>query len=323
MDIGWIPYWNLIPYYNELTKQTHGELNFRFGHPVEVNKWLSEGSIVMAPSSSICLLTNPNAEIAIPLGVSADGPVHSVYLGFSIESYEFWETLSKRRQDLKEVYFLASQKYGNDFRKISKALLEASDSMPDYPIEFIPQIKLSSSSAASVGLTRIILRLLLGKNSYNEMRQRCERDEVFGQKSQVELVIGDEALIRKPSFYKTVDLASVWKDLTGLPFVFAVFQSQGDFLNGWRKIIMEAGELAQAGMKVSPSSYYPATMPISEDGKNIKLADYWKSLNYKLGKREFMGLLVYLSLVRDISNVSYSDSVLVKMLRWQGLALSN
>ena len=95
LKLGWIPYWNLWPFKCELNRLNHGPLEVRSGVPSRVNSWLETGQVQLAPCSSICLITKPELEMALPLGVASDGPVLSVYLGFYREHQELLEALKE------------------------------------------------------------------------------------------------------------------------------------------------------------------------------------------------------------------------------------
>jgi len=80
-------------------------------------------------------------------------------------------------------------------------------------------IALTSHSATSVQLLRILLRDYWSLENYEFVKEDYPHD--------VSLVIGDPAIkVKKSGSYKIVyDLALVWKELTGLPFVFAEWVS--------------------------------------------------------------------------------------------------
>jgi predicted solute-binding protein len=322
LTVGWIPYWNLLPLHKELLRKKHGAIEFKTGHPVKVNSWLNSGAVAIAPCSSICLLKNPRAEIAIPAGVAATGSVQSVYLGFHQEHSQLFEILRERRDQSREWFQHARATHGFDVRKISQVIWKASAARSALPLSVAPTVKFTAASETSVMLTQIFYRLWFGREAYEI---NCERDvrasNAFGHHNPVELVIGDEALSRKRSFYRTLDLGGAWHEMTGLPFVFAVWQSQGEFLNGWRRVIMDCAELAEARMKVEPAAYIPDSLPLDDQGKPIRLADYWKSIHYKLGADDFKGLSLFLSLARDFSPGKYDDSILAKVMRWQDLGI--
>tara|TARA_Y100001970_G_scaffold60968_1_gene77632 strand:- start:582 stop:1367 length:786 start_codon:yes stop_codon:yes gene_type:complete len=80
-------------------------------------------------------------------------------------------------------------------------------------------IAVTSHSATSVQLLRILLRDYWSLENYEFVKEDSYHD--------ICLVIGDPAIkLKKSGSYKFVyDLASIWKELTGLPFVFAEWVS--------------------------------------------------------------------------------------------------
>jgi predicted solute-binding protein len=322
LNLGWIPYWNLYPFERELLRRKPGEFALKAGHPVKVNGWLGDGSVDVAPCSSINLLKNPKAEIAINAGVSSRGAVQSVYLGFHSDQMQVYELLRERREQAREWFSHIRQANGFDVRKIAQGVHRAAGARSPVSLSQAPRLKLSSASETSAKLAQVLYRLWFGKDAYEI---NCEREisaaAPFGPKSQIELVIGDEALVRRRSFHRIIDLGAVWFEMTGLPFVFAVWQTVGNGLNCWRKVLQETAELAEARMKVEPAAYLPDPLPLDEGGKPIRLPEYWKAINYKLGAEEFKGLALYLALAREFSPGKYSDSSIAKMLRWQELGI--
>ena len=55
-------------------------------------------------------------------------------------------------------------------------------------------------------------------------------------------------------------------------------------------------------------------------GDEINLADYWSRIGYRLGPREFYGLLVYLCLCLESEKLAFDDSLVSKILRWQEIS---
>lgn len=315
--MGWISYWNLLPLGKELARLKHNHIEQFAGHPTQVNQWLREGKVHLAPCSSINLISDPRAEIAIPIGVSSDGPVKSVYLGLGRHHEEWFAHVQERQALLRDIVRSARAQFGLDARKISSYIWRMVAELPQIPLEKAPRIKFSSASATSVMLSKILYRLWFGHDAY-ELNCIRMQNTINTGKAPVELVIGDTALVRKSSFYKTYDLGTAWKELTGLPFVFAVWQSMGGSINGLRKTIIDTAELAESKMKVEPTQYYPSTMPVDEQGKVINLDKYWGCINYRLGPDEFKGLLIFLSMARDLkSNQEKDDSNIIKIMRLQ------
>jgi predicted solute-binding protein len=318
LQIGMIPYWNLLPFKYELVRQQkYGSFELKSGMPTQINKWLQDGQVHLAPCSSICLSFS-GFEMAVPMGVSSNGAVQSVYLGLQIEHAPLLEILQQRLVEVAEIFLHSTQSQSFDARRVADLMWEAIGDLPNVDLSLCPSLKVTKASATSNMLTKIIYNIWFGATAFSEMSKR-KFSRVYNDQRPIELVIGDEALGRQHQFYKVIDLGQLWKDLTGLPFVFAVWQSRGTFINGWRRKILEIGEKAENRMKIEPSVYYPSMLPSNEEGKMISLADYWKGINYKLGANEFRGLLIFLSLARKLQEQQNDNSVIVKILRWQEL----
>lgn len=323
LQVGMIPYWNLLPFKAELLRHTQKSGNFELktGVPTQVNKWLLDNQIHLAPCSSICL-SLPGFEMAVPMGVVSNGAVQSVYLGLHSEHAPLLEILQQRVTEFAEIFSQAKKVHAYDARQVAQFVWDAVKELPNQQISICPSLKTSKSSATSNMLTKIIYNIWFGAGSYDEMLKR-KFTRVYNDQKPIELVIGDEALQRQNQFYKIIDLGQLWKDLTGLPFVFAVWQSRGVFINGWRRRILEVGEIAENRMRIEPTVYLPSMTPQDDQGKNISLPDYWKSIYYKLGPNEFRGLLIFLCLARKLQEKQNDNSVVVKILRWQELSQSN
>ncbi len=315
LKIGMIPFWNLAPFRQELLRDRNLNIDMKVGSPTFVNKCLQDGEIHLAPSSSICL-NYPGFEMALPLGIASDGFVRSVYVGLQAEHLPLLEILSARLPLLKNIFKSAQSGFDFNARYIAQHIKEAVQDMPTLPLNECPPLKFPNSSASSVMLSKILYFLWFGHDAYKFMSARNFAPLSGGQKA-IELLIGDEALIRQNSYAKTIDLGQFWKDLSGLPFVFAVWQSKGLCLNGWRRKILEVGELAEKKMRVEPTDYLPVLPPLDDSGSPIPLIDYWKEIKYKLGPEEFRGLLVFLCLSRKLSEQALDHEIAVKLLRWQ------
>jgi chorismate dehydratase len=95
------------------------------------------------------------------------------------------------------------------------------------PIEEVRTILLDYQSRSSVALLRILLRDFYKKEVEFE---RTTGDEYIGQITgpRAGLIIGDRALQYRNEFAYCYDLGAAWKQLTGLPFVFAAWFSTID-----------------------------------------------------------------------------------------------
>lgn len=318
LTLGMIPYWNLLPFISELNNDHGFRIDVKFGVPTKVNHWLQNKEVDIAPCSSLCL-ARPGYEMALPMGVSSHGPVDSVYLGFRQGHKGLLEFIKNRIALLKPIFAQARSRYDLSARLASSFIWREATQLKGVPLSESPAINFSSSSASSVALTKILYTLCFGEEAYQLMASR-KFAPLHSEQAAVDLLIGNDALIHRPSYYKVVDLSAVWHELSSYPFVFAVWQSQGLCLNGWRKKLQMIGELAESKMRVEPSDYFPAIQPKDIAGNPISLADYWKKIHYKLGTREFKGLLLFLCLEKKCARQELDHEIAVKITRWQRLA---
>jgi len=317
LTVGWIPYWNLRPMKHELKRLAGEAINFRSGHPIAVNKMLNERKIDLAPASSVCLLTKPMQDIALPLGVVSDGPVHSVYLGLSSDIGHLNGLVKERLESLTEITRHAMCKYSNRMRQASNFIWNEVEDLKPLDFDFVPRLKLSSHSASSVVLAKIFYRMIFGRAHYEaQINSGFSSNSGYGT---MELIIGDDALVRRSEFSKIIDLGNFWHQLTHLPFVFAVWQKSKDTQVSlqWQKVIAEAAEIAEARMQVEHSFYLNEEIPLKQSGSEIDLLTYWQSIYYRLGPREMQGLMLFLCLARSVVKVKMDDAMVIKMLRWQ------
>ncbi|HSQ65092.1 MAG TPA: cyclic dehypoxanthinyl futalosine synthase [Polyangiaceae bacterium] len=90
------------------------------------------------------------------------------------------------------------------------------------PTDEIEELALDLSSRTSVVLARVLLRRKLGREPKLRGMKPSEALAFVGHKRGA-VVIGDPALAAEGRFAHTFDLAVEWRELTGLPFVFAAW----------------------------------------------------------------------------------------------------
>jgi predicted solute-binding protein len=320
IQLGWIPYWNLLPMFRELHRIAGGQLKVLSGHPSSVSRWLMDGSVHLAPASSIALIKSKNLEMAMPLGIASEGPVLSVYVGLHREHETFFEFVRSRQQILREKLVAVQALYPQDARK-QAAFVWSSVRQDRLPVT-APDLKLTTASAASAALTRVLMNLWLGEHQAHQMMLRATatlKEQSFGDAGfrPMELVIGDEALQRRHEFWKILDLGQVWQELTNLPFVFGLWQTSHQSLPvQLRSLIWEAASIAQARMQVEPQIYFPDNTPMTGDGKPVDLAAYWKVIQYKLTDRHLKALLLYYALYHQISVSEEDHWISERFVRW-------
>ncbi len=149
---------------------------------------------------------------------------------------------------------------------------------------------LTSESETSVVLLKIILRKYFGfKNRFVRKRLSSPVSEFPAF-----LVIGDTAL--KWSFlelplYK-YDLGELWKDLTGLPFVFALWILRKDAAkNKFQALSRIRAQLSEAKCLALSSLELIAKECSEREWMGLEgLISYWKSISYDLSGRQLRGL---------------------------------
>lgn len=324
LQLGWISYWNLHPLKHEIERLAGGEVEFHKGTPSQVNRWLSEGKVSLAPSSSVCLVKNSAHEIAFPLGIASHGPVQSVYIGLpNEEAGGLLEVIKTRQAQLREIFRQGQARYDKDARKLATFVFKAAAALPPVDLEIPPSLAVTPQSATSANLARILYRLWFGETAY-ELRAAegsVQATASMSLRRPMDVLIGDEALQKRPNYRQVIDLSEAWRDLTDLPFVFAVWQTTKKTLSPhWRQRILEAAEIAQARMKVEPCHYLgdgAGRTPLDVNGRPIDLASYWKGIQYRLGPSHFKGLALFLAMSRCLSPVAADDQAVVNIMRWQ------
>jgi chorismate dehydratase len=187
MRVGRIPYINCYPVYGAIDRGVVAlEATLVDGTPSELNGRIARGDLDMSVVSAVEYARDSNRYVLLPdLAVSCDGPVRSVMLF----SRHHAEDLGGR------------------------------------------QVLVSRSSMTSAALLELLFenvwrctpRFVPGDAELSDVR-RFEREE-----HDARLVIGDAALLLgaatagAPRYPHVYDLGAMWKEWTGLPFVFAVW----------------------------------------------------------------------------------------------------
>lgn len=174
-----------------------------------------------------------------------------------------------------------------------------------FPLEGLDKktVALTTASATSVVLLRIILELFHGVNPEFIVYEQGKEDP-YGKADAV-LTIGDLAIKRAaaPSLPYVYDLGDLWHQETGLPFVFAIWQVN------YRKnierdlarlydILMESKKYGLARLEEL------ARTGAGEFGLSAEtLISYWGCFSYDFGALEQKGLLTYFSYAAELGAI--------------------
>lgn len=157
------------------------------------------------------------------------------------------------------------------------------------PVAEIRTLALDENSRTSAALVRLLLAARYGIEP--ELRAAAPRVEEMLAASDAALVIGDPALQVDRERYVVLDLAGEWLELTGLPFVFAVWAARAELATpelGRRfERSLELG-LAELEAIVAETAVESALTP-------AVLRDYYtRNLRFRLGDAERRGLAEFL-----------------------------
>ena len=265
LKIGRISYLNLYPIFRGLEKTVErekGRYRFFDGHPAMVNAKLRKGYVDASPSSSIVYLKNP-ADYRLIEGhsISSDGPIRSIYL---------FSTLP-----IKE---LGGRTIG-----------------------------VTNQTETSAALLKIVSKKFFGV----DFRTRVSRLPVAGclQKYGACLSIGDDAMIAfkrrgkkgGPAADFVYDLGLIWKEKTGLPFVYALWIARKD------SAVRQKEAFAAFRRHLDQAKLY-ALEHLEEASREKPLKGlapeeillYWRGISYGLGPMEKKGLAQFRKFAKEL-----------------------
>lgn len=157
------------------------------------------------------------------------------------------------------------------------------------PIEEIETVYLDYQSRTSVRLAQLLLERHWKRTVAYKPATEHFIDYINGNAAGV--IIGDRALKQLSNFAYVYDLATAWKDFTGLPFVFAGWISNKDlpesFIAAFNAAIAEGLKHLDTVVAQNPFPYY--------DLKKY----YTQNIHYLLDDKKKQGLELFLKLIHD------------------------
>ncbi len=164
-------------------------------------------------------------------------------------------------------------------------------------------VALTTASATSVVLLRILLELRHGVTPGFILYEQGTEDP--GDKADAMLTIGDLAIRRSAAslYPHRYDLAELWHEFTGLPFVFALWQ-----VNDRKHIHKDLGRLYDILMEsksygLSHLKELAETTAGRFDLSAEVLFEYWKLFSYNFGEEEQKGLMTYYGYAAEIGAI--------------------
>lgn len=168
---------------------------------------------------------------------------------------------------------------------------------------------LPTASATSTVLLRILLERRWGVKPEYAWFHQTDAGDPIGIHASAVLRIGDVALRRTaPTGRQVVDLGAAWREWTGLPFVFALWQARRDVpeaeLRALHEVLLESLAWFEAhGAEL-------ASRHADRFGVDAAaLLDYWQSLRFRLDSRMEEGLMRFFELAAEIGEAPAVETV--------------
>lgn len=172
-------------------------------------------------------------------------------------------------------------------------------------------VAVPTASATSV----VLLRLLLEKRWNVRPRYQwfAQENEVFPN-ADAALWIGDAALRRAPPAGRSVlDLGAAWKEWTGLPFAFALWQTSAGSARDAELLDLHARLLDAAARVERDADALAARFAPALGLEASRLARYWRGLRYRLDDDAIRGVQRFFDLAAELGEAPAPPA-----LRWVG-----
>lgn len=163
--------------------------------------------------------------------------------------------------------------------------------LSDVPLEEIQQVKLDYQSRTSVQLVRILAQHHWKISPEWLAAEKGFEGDITGTTAGV--VIGDRAMVARKNHPYVYDLGEAWLEMTGLPFVFAVWISTRPIDNAIKDALNRAFAW---GIQRIPELTTATDVPfLSTDELNKYLQQY---IRYEFGIRQQEGMRLFLDYLR-------------------------
>ena len=167
---------------------------------------------------------------------------------------------------------------------------------------------LSGESDTSRLLCRIVMKKFFNlENRFATVA--CNLDDGL-ERADAVLLIGDKAMAAAAAAPRDVyqlDLGRIWTEMTGLPFVYALWLARKDSLEKYSSLWGDfVAELEAAHELVENPT--DDLLDFAERNKKFidrnGIRDYWKAINYRLDSKSIEGLELFFRLGVDINELS-------------------
>ncbi|RYZ56938.1 MAG: hypothetical protein EOP07_11295 [Proteobacteria bacterium] len=274
---------------------------------------LDQGDLQYAFCSSISLVRNAEFEMALPVGISVEGPSGLAIWGLGTAQSSIKELIDQRVKVLREVFRTAQVAKASDVKIALQNAIELMSRIPLPKFETVPQLRLSTGASSWGTLSRILYKLIFGCEAYDSL----VRNPLDTSNPCIDFRVENEALQKRCSYSHLIDLSELWFRITELPFVSSVLQKKRKTC-ACRSQLSEASELAEMRMQIEPCNYLPDMLPRNCQQQQIDLGGVWKHLSYRLSPADIRSLQIFLYLAKPLEKKCLADQAFtLSMMRWQ------
>ena len=317
LTLGCLNDWSMMPLRKEL-RRLSTRLDVLTADQAGLSDLLEENKLAAAACCLTQLMKTPQFDLALPMGVAVRSGA-GVALWGSSGAYAGSGTamqahVSGRIPRLKEVFDYTINHQSKDWSGAARFIWSAAKLDTPSPVT-IPLVQYYPGSSIYHALSKVLIKLLYGDTASDH----SEVPTLAGAGAKMELLAGNDALVRRTQYPVTIDLIELWEKITGLPFVLQAWLRHQEPLDlALRTQILKVAEFTAASMRVQPMGYYPENMPLAANGTPVELAQLWRRITYKLGPAEMKSILLFLNLVRHLGrDRNEDDQFVVKMIRLQ------
>lgn len=175
-----------------------------------------------------------------------------------------------------------------------------------YPLSELnfKKISITSASATSYTLIKIILESFLSLKKVEYLISSSPPEYALNTSDAV-LLIGDEALFlaNKLKANFVYDLGKLWFDLTGMPFVFALWIIRRDSFNKNREKFKQIYEVLLNAKKrfLKDKNYFFNGLPQLKVIDRSQILDYWETINYDLTEEHIKSINKFYKLSAELN----------------------
>ena len=193
---------------------------------------------------------------------------------------------------LKEHYIISDFCIGTEGEVASVCLFS------DVPVNDIRKVYLDYQSRTSVALLKLLLQNHWKVNP--EMVQAVSGYEANISGNTAGLVIGDRAFFQRTKSKYIYDLGSAWKEMTGLPFVFAAWVANKrfpeEFISNFNQITSDGLNHIEEIVAGNPFEAYDLHKY------------YTKNISYILDEKKREGLKQFLCALADQQKIAFTNN---------------